>query len=382
MLDEYDTPLQEAWIEGFWLETIKFMSNLFNATFKSNPYLQRALLTGITRGSREYMFSDLNNIYVYSISTPQYMTCCGFTEEEVFSALDEYVLNDRENVNAMYDGYTFGTMHGIYNPWSIVSYLKEPSLKAWWANTSSNALAGILMREGSATLKQDFKSLLEGNTITSSVDEQIVFNSLTGNPEAVWSLLLVAGYLTPVSQNGKRFTLKLTNGEVRDMFEGLVSNWFKDTAAYSNFLKALMQNDLDFMNEYMNNIATSCLSFFDVGSLTGKADPERFYHGFVLGLLVDLRDHYVMTSNRENGLGRYDVMLEPRDPSIHDAFIFEFKVHKLKSESSMEETVLSALAQIEAKGYAQQLVERGISQDRIRKYGFAFRGKEILIGQG
>ncbi len=380
LLDEYDTPLQEAWVNGFWQDMVAFLRNLFNATFKSNPYLERALLSGITRVSKESMFSDLNNIGVYTVSTPQYMTSFGFTEAEVLAALDEFGLTDREGVRTMYDGYTFGTTTGIYNPWSICCYLKDPRLNAWWSDTSSNALVGKLIQEGSAELKLDFQTLLEGGSITSKIDEQIVFNRLTGKPGAVWSLLLASGYLKALSIQGQEYELQIVNGEVRQMFENLLGDWFADTSAYGNFVKALLCGDLDDMNEYMNKVALACFSSFDTGGSTENAEPERFYHGFVLGLLVELRDRYILTSNRESGSGRYDVMLEPRKPQDDPAFIIEFKVHKPKKEKSLEESVAAALAQIEAKGYEQHLLERGIPTDRIRKYGFAFRGKEVLIG--
>ena len=380
LLDEYDTPLQEAWVKGFWTETIEFMRNLFNATFKTNPFLERGLLTGITRVSRESMFSDLNNIHVFSTTTPRYMTSFGFTEDEVFAAMDERGLNDKAGVKAMYDGYTFGTVRGIYNPWSIVNYLQEPKLKCWWANTSSNSLAGKLVQKGSAKLKQDFMTLLEGGTITTKIDEQIVYNRLTGNP-IVWGLLMVSGYLTAVSHDDELFELKLTNGEVRKMFEGLINDWFANVESYSNFLKALIQNDLKYMNYFMNDVAFHCFSSFDTGSQPNRTEPERFYHGFVLGLLVDLRENYILTSNRQSGFGRYDVMLEPRDKTNGDAFILEFKVHDAADESDLKKTVDAALTQIENKAYAQQLIEHGISKDRIKKYGFAFKGKEVLIGR-
>ncbi len=382
LLDEYDTPLQEAWVNGFWPETVAFLRSLFNATFKTNPYLERAILTGITRVSRESMFSDLNNICVYSTTTPAFMTCCGFTEDEVFAAMDERGLTDRAGVKAMYDGYTFGTTSGIYNPWSIVNYLKDPRLIAWWANTSSNSLAGKLVQEGSPELKKDFMTLLEGGSITSKLDEQIVYDQLNDDA-SIWSLLLASGYLKTDTYDIESgiYTLRLTNGEVRRTMSGLVAKWFANSrGAYGNFLKALLQNDLDFMNDFMNDIASCCFSSFDTGGSPEKSNPERFYHGFVLGLLVDLRDRYILTSNRESGLGRYDVMLEPRDPAKDDAFIFEFKVHRPRLEKSLDDTVASALAQIEDKGYEQKLVERGIPRERIRKYGFAFRGKEVLIG--
>ncbi len=382
LLDEYDTPLQEAWVKDFWPEMVEFMRSLFNATFKTNPWLQRALLTGITRVSRESMFSDLNNVSVFSITVPQYTTCCGFTEDEVFAAMDEYGLTDRAGVKAMYDGYTFGDTGGIYNPWSIVSYLKDPRLIPWWSNTSSNALVGKLVQQGSVTLKQDFMTLLEGGLITSEIDEQIVFDELTDD-KSVWSLLLVSGYLRIEAAvvDNEIYTLRLTNGEVRKTMAKLVTAWFSRTHnAYSDFVRALLCCDLESMNDYMNDVAFNCFSSFDTGGTSGRSRPELFYHGFVVGLLVALRDRYILSSNRESGAGRYDVMLEPRKPDEDFAFVLEFKVHKPARENALEDTVAAALAQIEAKGYEQLLVERGIPRERIRKYGFAFRGKEVLIG--
>ena len=381
LLDEYDTPMQEAWVKGFWPEMAEFMRGFFNATFKTNPFLERALLTGITRISRESLFSDFNNLKVVSTTTPRYETAFGFTEEEVFAAMDEFGYADRAGVKAMYDGFTFGGVSGIYNPWSVIRYLQEGTLEPWWANTSSNALVGKLVREGGVSLKRDFMDLLEGKTIISKIEEQIVYDLIDGSPEAVWSLLMAAGYLKPVGRNGRMYELALTNGEVRRIFEDLVENWFKGTESYGGFLEALREGNLKYMNEYMNDVSLSCFSSFDTGGTSAKRNPERFYHGFVLGLLVDLRDRYVLTSNRESGLGRYDVMLEPRDPARDDAFIFEFKVHDSDDESDLKATVAAALEQIKARHYAQQLIERGIPENRIRKYGFAFRGREVLIGQ-
>ena len=223
--------------------------------------------------------------------------------------------------------------------------------------------------------------LLEGKTIISKIEEQIVYDRIDGSPAAVWSLLMAAGYLKPVARTGRMYELTLTNGEVRRIFEDLVENWFKGTESYGGFLEALREGNLKYMNEYMNDVSFSCFSSFDTGGRSAKRNPERFYHGFVLGLLVDLRDRYVLTSNRESGLGRYDVMLEPRDSVRDDAFIFEFKVHDSDDGSDLKATVVAALAQIEAKRYAQQLIERGIPENRIRKYGFAFEGKTVLIGQ-
>lgn len=381
LLDEYDTPLQEAWLGKCWDECADFLRNLFNSTFKTNGYLERAILTGITRVSRESMFSDMNNLAVVSTSTERYMDSFGFTESEVFAAMKEFGLTDIQSVREMYDGFTFGKLSKIYNPWSIASYLKSGGkLEPWWSNTSSNAMAGKLVREGSARLKQEFQTLLEGKSITSEIDEQIVYNRLKGSPEAVWSLLLASGYLKIVSMSRQSYELKLTNGEVRQIFQGLIKAWFADTEAYGNFLEALLAGDLNEMNEYMNELAHSCFSYFDTGGKSERAKPERFYHGFVLGLLVQLRDRYILTSNRESGYGRYDVMLEPRRPDADPAFIIEFKVHKPGQDKNMAGTVAAALTQIEKKGYEQKLVEKGIPSERIRKYAFAFNGKDVMIG--
>ncbi|MCQ2445032.1 MAG: ATP-binding protein, partial [Mailhella sp.] len=291
----------------------------------------------------------------------------------------------------MYDGFTFGRVPDIYNPWSVLNFLKFGGrFDTWWTNTSSNRLAGKLVREGSPELKKDFETLLEGGTIRAAIDEQIVFDQLDGSDEAVWSLLLASGYLKIISVEGGEgeeageYELALTNGEVRRTLAGLVEGWFRKNAAargaYGNFLQALMQGDVRYMNLFMNDVAYACFSSFDTGKHPGRTEPERFYHGFVLGLLVDLRGRYIVTSNRESGFGRYDVMLEPRDPAKDPAFIFEFKVHDSYDEKSLEDTVAAALAQIESKGYAQQLIERGIPADRIRRDGFAFEGKTVLIG--
>lgn len=377
LLDEYDTPMQDALVNGFWLKIMKFLRKLFNITFKRNKYLERAILTGITRVSKESIFSGMNNLRVYGYNQEKYATYFGFTEEEVFTAMNEHGLTDTSGVKSMYDGYVFGNQHGIYNPWSIVCYLQEKKLNKFWANTSSNELANKLVREGNESLKLDFFNLLNGKAIRSEIDEEVVFTSLTGNSQAVWSLLLASGYLKPVEINGKTCTLELVNGEVRETFEDMIKAWFSDTLDYSDFVIALLKDDLQKMNKFINEVSSNCFSFFDTRK-KGKARPELFYHGFVIGLLVDLRDRYILTSNRESGDGRYDVMLEPRNPGDL-AYILEFKVHDSAQEADLLATAKSALAQIEEKHYEQELIARGIPSRLIRKYGFAFKGKKVLI---
>ena len=387
LLDEYDTPMQEAWVGGYWEELVGFTRNLFNAAFKTNPALDRALMTGITRVSRESLFSDLNNLKVVTTTSARYQTAFGFTEEEVFAAMDEFGMDDREGVKTWYDGFIFGSAKDIYNPWSILNYLQEERLAPYWANTSSNRLAGRLIQEGSPALKEDFEDLLAGGTVTARIREEVVFSELTRNSDSIFSLLLASGYLKPLKTDGKRFTLALTNYEVTQMFEDMVSGWFtQEDTGYNDFIKALLAGDLKWMNRFMNQVALQSFSFFDTGAKPSQTDPERFYHGFVLGLMVDLKDRYLITSNRESGFGRYDVILEPfmNDGAFPgaDPIIIEFKVHDPDDEKTLQDTVAAALQQIEDKQYAAGLIARGFAEDRIHKYGFAFEGKTVLIGEG
>lgn len=392
LLDEYDTPMQEAYVRGYWEELTGFTRSLLNATFKSNEYLERALLTGITRVSKESIFSDLNNIKVVTTTSLEYADCFGFTEQEVSEALAEYGLSEyMPDVKTWYDGFIFGEKKDIYNPWSIINYLDTGKLAAYWANTSSNSLISSLVQEGTAKVKSSFEGLLRGETLVSRIDEQIVYDQLDGDEQALWSLLLAGGYLKvtglkkAVSVFGfeeYEYELQLTNLEIRLMFTNMIRGWFgRASSDYNDFVKALLQDDVRAMNAYMNRISTAMFSYFDTGKNSANAEPERFYHGFVLGLMVDLAERYIITSNRESGYGRYDVMLEPRSQA-DDGILLEFKVHDSDTEKSLEDTAARALAQIERKNYAASLIVRGILKEHIRKYGFAFEGKKVLIRRG
>ena len=391
LLDEYDTPMQEAYVDGYWDELAAFTRNLFNSTFKTNPWLERGIMTGITRVSKESIFSDLNNLKVVTTTSNEYATAFGFTENEVFDALEEFGLSDEKmKVKYWYDGFIFGDYKDIYNPWSILNLLDTRQFTTYWANTSTNSLVGKLIREGSRRVKECFEALLKGESIFSPIDEQIVYNQLDDNEDAIWSLLLASGYLKVLSHESEGdvelweeadYELTLTNYEVERMFKKMVRGWFAEVKGdYNDFVKSLLSNDIKAMNAYMNRVALSTFSYFDTGKRPSLDQPERLYHGFVLGLIVDLQDRYIITSNRESGFGRYDVMLEPKKPQEDDAIIIEFKVYDEEEEEEMKATVKSALVQIEEKQYAAQLIARGIPKERIRSYGFAFEGKKVLIG--
>ncbi len=398
LLDEYDTPMQEAYVSGYWEEMTAFIRTMFNATFKTNPWLERAVMTGITRVSKESIFSDLNNLKVITTTSEEYATSFGFTEQEVFAALDAQGLGaEKEGVKRWYDGFTFGSCPDIYNPWSILNFLDTGQFGAYWANTSSNSLVSKLICEGGKDTKEKFGDLLQGKSLHEAIDEQIVYNQLNLDEGAIWSLLLASGYLkalskesyrgnyaldTPLSELGlPEYELTFTNLEVTLMFRSMVKSWFAPANRdYNDFVKALLHGDIKSMNGYMNRVALRTFSYFDTGKHPSHSEPERFYHGFVLGLLVDLGGRYTLTSNRESGFGRYDVMLEPTDITRDDAILLEFKVLDETEEASLEDTVQAALKQIQEKQYAASLIAKGIPKERIRAYGFAFQGKNVRIG--
>ena len=390
LLDEYDTPMQEAWLGGYWDEAVEFLRIFLASTFNANPNMERGVMTAIASASKESIFSALNNLEVVTTTSDKYADCFGFTEEEVFEALDGMGLGaEKPDVKNWYDGYTFGKITDIYNPWTITSFIRNGGkYKTYWADTSSNGIINRFMREGNQSIKQNFELLLKGQHICMEINEQNIYDQICGNESAVWNLMLATGYLKveKVERVGrlmrKLYTLRIANTEVESMFSKMIHEWF-DTpdGSYNDFIKALISDNIRKMNTFMNKVVLNTFSSFDVGTRPSQnAEPERFYHGFVLGLVVDMADKYRVISNRESGFGRYDVMIEPFDKN-EKAYIFEFKVKDDDDdELTLEDTVRNALAQIEEKNYAATLIEDGIATEKIRKYGFAFEGKNMLIG--
>lgn len=362
--------------------------NMYQSMTMTMSDVERGIMTGITRVSKESVFLDLNNLNVVTTTSDEYSTCFGFTQEEVTSALELFGCMDQlEEVQKWYDGFTFGSTKDIYNPWSITNYLDKKRFSPYWAATSSNGLINRLIQSASADVKMYMEDLLKDKEIIVNFDEQIVFDQLDSNKDAIWSLLVASGYLK-VEQVEYRgvlrkpwYHLRITNLETYGIFSDMFIGWFDNSMTnYNAFVEALLQGDLKAMNAYINDVALTTFSHFDTGKHpSGKTQPERFYHGFVLGLLVELRDSYDIRSNRESGYGRYDVMIIPRDHK-QVAYVLEFKALDTDEENCLEDTVQAALHQIEEKQYDNELISLGIEQDHIRHYGFAFQGKKVLIG--
>ena len=390
LLDEYDTPMQEAWLWGYWDEAVTLFSSLFNATFKTNDVLERGLITGITRIAKESIFTGMNNLEVVTTTSNKYAVSFGFTEKEVFAALEAAGLGgQKQKVKRWYDGFTFGRCTDIYNPWSIVSFVNKKVYDTYWCNTSGNELVNSLIQTGTPGVKQAMEELLQGKSFETELDERIAFDQLGDSANAVWSLLLATGYLKVVTfkQVGKLqrkiYTLKLTNMEVESIFEDMVKGWFSGNTEvyYNEFIRALLTDNVRKMNTFMNKVALHTFSSFDSGNKpSDDAEPERFYHGFVLGMVVNLADTYKVRSNRESGYGRYDVMIEPLDKTGKAFIFFFFLLDPDEDEETLEDTIANAHRQIQEKKYEAELIAAGFLPKQIRKYGFAFRGKECLIG--
>lgn len=379
LLDEYDTPAHSAYVGGFYDMLIHFMRNWLSAGLKDNPYLEKGVLTGILRIAKESVFSGLNNISTFTLFSDTFQESFGLLESEVEELLKEYgLLAKKDAVRKWYDGYRVGSCVDVYNPWSVLNYVaNQGNLAPYWVNTSDNALVKRLIAQGTEDLKADLEELLRGGIVEKIVEEGIVFPHLEQSPNVVWSLLLYSGYVTMAAppSYGEPFRLRIPNLEVGELYKGMVLDWFRNTIhehKYSLLLRSLTQGDVDTFSQLFREFMLTSVSVFDVPA----QDSEKIYHAFVLGMLVGLKDRYEVKSNRESGLGRYDVMMIPKNTGDL-GIIMEFKKIGRFEKTSLESAVESALQQIERRGYAQELHERGI--DRILSLGFAFEGKNVLI---
>lgn len=393
LLDEYDTPLQEACVDGYWDEMSAFIRALFNSTFKTNSSMQRSLMTGITRVSKESIFSDLNNLTVADVTSEQYETSFGFTQNEVLDSLDEYGLaEEASQVKKWYDGFTIGDTTDIYNPWSITNYLKYRQFKAYWANTSGNSLISYELRTSNTDSKDEMQALLEGRTVRAKINDQVVYSQLDGDSDALWSFFLASGYMTVVSRelSGSELycELKLTNQEVRFMFRSMINSWFNESGSdFGQFMRSLIAGDDYSANKYLNGVLFNMVSFFDTKrQVSDERRPESFYHGLVLGIVVQ-ESGYHIESNGESGYGRYDIMMIPTMQSVAEnnglpVIIMEFKIMNPVTENSLDDTASRALAQIEEKKYEAKALDMGFSDKNILKYGLGFSGKKVVVKKG
>ena len=377
-LDEYDVPLQNAYVEGYCEEGIKFFKTFYGVTFKDNPYLEKTILTGVSRVAKESIFSGANNFHVYTVLDDEFSDDFGITEKEMDKIIDDFEIQDqKEEIKKWYDGYTIGNTEGIYNPWSILNYLTDKKLIPYWVNTSSNDLIKLILKN-SATVKEKIEQLLRDEEIEVPINLETVIVGIEKNEENIWGLLLGTGYLKVtevVDLATGIYKVKIPNYEIKFLFQNIIREWFNDKVIGNNLntiLKDLVTLNLEEFEEKFKQLVIEMFSFMDVG----KNTAENFYHAFVLGMLVGLKDSYYVKSNRESGFGRYDIMLEPKDKN-ENSFVMEFKVYKEEKEKTIEDTIENAKKQIEERRYEDDLEERGYTN--ITKMVFAFKGKEVKM---
>ena len=377
-LDEYDVPLQNAYVEGYYEECIKFFKTFYGITFKDNPYLDKTILTGVSSVAKESIFSGANNFDVYTVLNDEFSDDFGITEEEMDKVIKDFEIQDKkEEIKKWYDGYKIGNTEGIYNPWSILNYLKNKELIPYWVNTSSNDLIKLILKN-SATVKEKIEQLLRDEEIEVPINLETVIVGIEKNEENIWGLLLGTGYLKVtevVDLAHGIYKVKIPNYEIKFLFQNIIREWFNDKVIGNNLntiLKDLITLNLEEFEEKFKQLVIEMFSFMDVGENTA----ENFYHAFVLGMLVGLKDSYYVKSNRESGFGRYDIMLEPKDKN-GNSFVMEFKVLEDEEEKTIEDTIENAKEQIEERRYVDDLEERGYTN--ITKMVFAFKGKEVKM---
>ncbi len=377
LIDGYDEPIQEAFLQGYYEEAMRFLGGLLENTLKDNNDLEKGVLMGtlpLTSAN-----SGLNNLDVCDLTSVNLSDKFGFTEGEVRELLTYYGYSNQEaDVKKWYDGYTFGRTPALYNPWSVLSCLRnEGMLQNYWVSTSGNVLVKKLIGQASIDVKSKLEKLITGQTVAETIDKSIIFSDLETESNTLWSLLLYTGYLTYSDytiKEGKVYaTLKIPNKELSYLYTELIRKIFKESVLggqVGNLLEALIIGDTEIFSKLLQSFVLASMSSFDLSS----KEPEKSYHLFVLGLLVALSDTYEVKSNKESGLGRYDVMLIPR-VNNKPGIVIEFKV--VRESETLETAAQRALEQITQKKYTQELFDRSI--DKIMAYGIAFEGKNIFV---
>ncbi len=376
-LDEYDVPLQNAYTEGFYEETIKFFKAFYGITFKDNSYLEKTVITGVSRVAKESIFSGANNFKVYTVLENEFSEDFGITEKEMLKIIKDFKIEKQEEIKKWYDGYKIGDTEGIYNPWSILNYLVDRELIPYWVNTSSNDLIKLILKN-SSSIKEKIERLLRDEDIEVTIDQETIITGIEKREENIWGLLLGTGYLKiteKVDIVEKKYKVKIPNYEIKALFQSIIRNWFSNKIIgndLNSILKDLITLNLKEFEKKFDILVRQMFSYMDVGENTA----ENFYHAFVLGMLVGLKDKYYVNSNRESGLGRYDILLEPKNKN-DNSFIIEFKVSESKEEKNIEETIKNAKKQIVQKKYEENLKERGYKN--ITKIVIAFKGKKVKM---
>lgn len=378
IIDEYDTPIQQGHLGGYYEQIIGFMRNLFSAGLKDNENLEFGVLTGVLRVAKESLFSGLNNLAVNTILDEKYAEYFGFTPDEVCDMAAYYGKNSHlKEINDWYDGYCFGSRE-IYNPWSVISYFNHNCKpKAFWSRTSSNDIIGQLIRNANQEIYDSLTLLMLGKEIQSVIDTDIIYPEITGNPDAIYSFLLVAGYLKITSIISDVYDnpicgLTIPNKEIRSVFQKEILNSFGTLFTgpiIRNFALALHSHNMELFQKTLQDFLMRSVSNFDTAQ-------ESFYHGMVLGMLSIMSDNYYISSNRESGAGRFDVQLEPKEKAF-PGFILEFKAGKGLSDSQLNALAKEGLEQIRSKQYATDMHNRGVKN--IHLYGIAFCGKKVAV---